>query len=489
LNGGKGSVYNRYKNPKILQDYLADLKHEKLEEYTRQGPEVTKLRAKAWEKYQEAIKDWVQMVDGVGQYEVYPPKEDSCEANLFKERQMSSKETATRLMHWNILADGLAGSGLALNNYAKSIEKQFAGPKEALVWEYRMWLILEEIAHYQPDLITLVELDGNQDLYNKDTEKKTKLEKMKPRNETLIHWLEQIGYDMEYKAKGSGYAEMGTGFFWRKDKFQPIASGGSALISTSFSKDTGGQIFSLMLFEGRSGNVNNKLAVCALHLQSDKDQEGEDKRWQQIQEALYALSFKPIDYIDEGFKPPIEPNILKEYAVIITGDFNAERTVSLGTSGLITPKVIQAVTKAGFFSLYKKDLPWTSWKKRPEGSTDKYTIDYVFGLKQTTGYHFFVKTVAVLEGVPDDQVDERILLPNWNSGSDHISLVVDFQIKKRDFQRLAYEDGKLMIGDYNFRIESVAGTIIAVLVFTFIGWKYLTPPKPRTEKSVPTTVE
>jgi len=482
-----GSHDNRYGNPKILQDYLKYLR-DKAEEVLSTAKD--NQRAKALKNYQLAHNDWVGMVKGNGGYIFSSPQESDCKANLFHTRKGLQKGKLSpnliRLMHWNILADGLAGSGLSIESYAKSLEKQFASPKEALVWEYRMWLILEEIAHYEPDLITLVELDGNQDLYKRDSSIKNRL----PDAKTLIWWLEKIGYDMQYKAREKGFTRMGTGYFWKKDKFTPITE---ELTWVPFSTNTGGQIFSLMRFEEKRkirGENKKKIAVCALHLQSDKDQEGEDNRFQQIQEALYALKYpkKPVNYKEWGFNPPTGDKNLKDYAVIITGDFNAENKSSCGKSGLITPIAVEQVKFAGFKSLYPKELPWTSWKKRPAGSLDKYTIDYVFGgvTQKSNTYSFNVW--SSLQEVPNKEVNS-ILLPNWKSGSDHISLVVDFLISSNSRSRLAYEDGKLMIGDYNFRIESVAGTIIAVLVFTFIGWKYLTPPKPRTEKSVPTTVE
>jgi len=73
---------------------------------------------------------------------------------------------------------------------------------------------------------------------------------------------------MDYKAKGSGFAEMGTGYFWKKDKLQPVTyfQNPTQLLSTTFSN--GKQVFSVMRFEQKKGAL--KLAVCALHLQSNK---------------------------------------------------------------------------------------------------------------------------------------------------------------------------------------------------------------------------
>jgi len=73
---------------------------------------------------------------------------------------------------------------------------------------------------------------------------------------------------MDYIAKGAGFAEMGTGYFWKKDKLQPVTyfKTPTQLLSKKFSNDK--QVFSVMRFEQKKGAL--KLAVCALHLESNK---------------------------------------------------------------------------------------------------------------------------------------------------------------------------------------------------------------------------
>jgi len=136
---------------------------------------------KAKETWDEATKDRTSMEGtSFGSYKFEKPTSKTtmqCSPNLFNSRvflnQLHHRDVnQVRVMHWNILADGLAGSSLAFNGLSKSLIKQFKSSKESLMWSYRQWLILEEIAHYEPDIITLVELDSNQDYYGKDTFKK-----------------------------------------------------------------------------------------------------------------------------------------------------------------------------------------------------------------------------------------------------------------------------------------------------------------------------
>eukprot|EP00759_Apiculatamorpha_spiralis_P048384 PhF_6_TR43614/c0_g1_i1/m.67002 len=55
-----------------------------------------------------------------------------------------------RVLHWNMLADGLAQSGQFLNT-----------PPENLTWENRRDAILNEIIQHDPDLVSLVECNHN----------------------------------------------------------------------------------------------------------------------------------------------------------------------------------------------------------------------------------------------------------------------------------------------------------------------------------------
>jgi len=228
-----GNILNRVGSSNILIDYLKYLMveaSEKVEELTKSRDKDDEELKSAKKKFKAATDDYEAMNDrGVGGYKFINPEKSDCGKNLFEEREftkiVNSQSDNLRLMHWNILADGLAGSSLALKGYAKSLNKQFVSPKECLEWKYRKWLILEEIAHYEPDIITLVELDGHQDYYLKDQERETPQKEVKrgaKKLEALQFYLNEIGYAMDYKAKDSKFAEIGTGYFWKFDKLEII---------------------------------------------------------------------------------------------------------------------------------------------------------------------------------------------------------------------------------------------------------------------------
>jgi len=467
--------------------------------------EDTAKNLKGFKEDHEAMEQ-----NGIGGYSFYSPI--LCNPNLFSKRKFVGNEleirseNQIRVMHWNILADALSGSGISLNQYKKSLEKQFASPKECLIWDYRKWLILEEIAHFNPDIITLVELDKGQDCYGRDVgNEPTKKGCTDP--QMLQYWLEKIGYDMEYRSKGKGFALHGTGIFWKRKKLDLVPKyskqSNSELISEQFANQTGKQIFSLMRFTSVQ-KKEVKLAVCAVHLQSDKEQKGEFNRAMQIWQAIYWLNYPRYNRelkrvwteMNVNKKPLRQPfydlterhNIMEEYPVILTGDFNAERKMGIDEKGSVyMPLAVSVPERAGFKSFYDEvnngDLPWTSWKKRPAGRTDKYAIDYIFGSKGKT------KGLAVLGEVPDDMVDENILLPNYESGSDHISLVVDFEIG--EFTE-AMTPGKIPKGEtvvntkgWNSSTIWIIGVAVAValVVFTMLCWMFAGPGKQSKDDS------
>jgi len=452
--------------------------------------------SEAWEARKKAIADytakkkkyddlqaaWDEGIEKnyVGKYTYHAPSEERCKGNLFGSRKFHHKveergDDQIRVMHWNILADGLSGSGLSLmEGYKTSLKKQFASPKECLKWDYRLWLILEEIAHYDPDIITLVELDRHHSTIANAEEYGGKVE------ESLQYWLQGLGYDMAYEGKKTGLAYHGTGFFWKTKILKPQGE-------EIYRKLVGGQLFGLMLFSLKNSKVDAKLAVCALHLDSKKETEGEEIRVNQMWNALYWLSDRKykaeleqtwydmkVDNQKEPEKRKWEalPVDMTNYPVIITGDFNAERKLSYDENGkIVQPGAVGVPYLAGFKSLYDEviggDLPWTSWKKRPAGRTDKYTIDYIFGSER-------IKSLGVLGEVPESEVDptpanpEGELLPNWNYGSDHISLVVDFEIVKGDPKR---EQTSLSDGWWILENPGKVAIAIAVVVITFLLWK------------------
>jgi len=326
---------------------------------------------------------------------------------------------------------------------------------------------------------------------------------------------------MVYKSKKTGITHHGTGFFWKKNKFDIIKIEKSTelikieeaklneieqsklteieksieseslkekAIWYNFNKDDGAQIFGVIGLKVKS--TEKKLAVCTLHLESKKETAGEKMRVNEVWDALYWLNHKKYtedlektwngmgiqlsaEEIPRSLKKLTKEDVMDEYPVIITGDFNAERKLSYDEKGnIVQPGAVGVPYLAGFKSLYDEvnrgDLLWTSWKKRPAGRTDKYTIDYIFGSDRIEG-------VNVLTGVPDTEVDPN-LLPNWNYGSDHISLVVDFEIVEGNPNRQETNSSE---GSWNWKVA--VPIAIAVVVISVILWKCWGPGNRRSK--------
>jgi len=300
--------------------------------------------------------------------------------NLCKTRTFFGKQLETRcmnqirVMHWNILANSLSGSN-------KRDEKSFDCPPECLPWNFRRWRILEEIAIYNPDIITLVELDEGEDLM-KD--------------------LGPLGYEMRF-AKKVGDSKDGTGIFWKSSQFQ-VFDDVLGPFNVEPPKDSSlrlSQVFHCVGFQPTNGGI--PFVVCGIHLKATKTQEGEGIRVAQIKDCIHR----------------IHSTFHSGYPVIICGDFNASRVPWKG----IKPMAVNVALKAGYKSCYEKVMghepDYTSWKTR-SGKTAKYTIDFLM----TKGN---ICPMAVLGMVPEDKVP-KFHFPNFQSASDHLSLVCDLEV-------------------------------------------------------------
>lgn len=82
------------------------------------------------------------------------------------------------------------------------------------------------------------------------------------------------------------------------------------------------------------------------------------------------------------------------------------------------------------------------------------------------------------------------LFPNYQSGSDHVSLVADFELVDAPEDFVYPEDRKDLaeVGSWWWWVAGVGGAI-AVVVITMICWKYAGPEKKRRAESSSTSVD
>jgi len=144
-------------------------------------------------------------------------------------------------------------------------------------------------------------------------------------------------------------------------------------------------------------NENMEFVIMATHLKSDKTEEGEKIRMEQVQCLFQEL-------ID-----------VRDIPIILCCDLNANPEKNKNG---YDPLCYEELKKVGFESVYvkgrKMEPVYTTFKKREHG-VDKHTIDYIF-----------VKNIPCqvthLLHIPHIEDNSSSLIPNWYYPSDHFAI-------------------------------------------------------------------
>lgn len=242
-------------------------------------------------------------------------------------------------------------------------------PNEALTWDYRKFLIVEEILQHQPDIICLQEVDHYSFL------------------EKVLGSVDYNGFFYPKPDSPCLYIEDNNGpdgcvIFYKKDKFEVlnfvkrilevwgVLSNQVAIVVSLKNKETGKEFcVATTHLKARNGALLSKL----------RNEQGND-----------LLKFVK--------------NVCGDLPVIMCGDFNAEPTEPIYKTILSYEPLqlssayadINIESKMQLFSRNKShselsienEPPYTTWKIREEGEVC-HTIDYVFYSKN----HFKVNCV------------------------------------------------------------------------------------------------
>jgi len=354
--------------------------------------------------------------------------------NLYETRRFHGQpfqnrgQNQYRVMKWNILGDKSSGYTEALTNQ----ENILACPRECLPWPYRRWQVLEEIATYNPDIITLVELDKGEDLLTdlsplgyelilvKKDFWKNNVEILNVQPKVTDNQESHLLCDIKDTAQGSVIeidncvtleektkSNNGSGIFWKTSKFDIIDQ---EILEASVEKtgkpgSTLRQVCNIVALKPRDGGT--AFVICCLHLEPTKWQEGENIRISQMDEVMQLLNRR----------------FIGKYPVMICADSKGSLVPMTDKDCKeIKPMAVNVAVDSALMSTYVQDLAedpnWTSWKTRA-GKKFKYTIDHIL-----VSDNFVPK--AVLGFVPEEMVPENHF-PN-RSARDHRSLICDFEV-------------------------------------------------------------
>ncbi|XP_029449915.1 nocturnin isoform X2 [Rhinatrema bivittatum] len=289
----------------------------------------------------------------------------------------SNRHHPIRVMQWNILAQAL---GEGKDNFIKC-------PMEALKWEERKYLILEEILTYQPDVLCLQEVDHYWD--------------------TFQPMLSRLGYQCTFLPKPwSPCLEVecnngpdGCALFFLQDRFQLVSS--SKLRLTARTLQTNQVAIAETLQCRETGRL---ICVVVTHLKARTG-------WERFRSAQGSDLLRNLQDITEGAKIPL----------IICGDFNAEPTEDVykhfASSSLNLNSAYKVLSVDG-----QSEPPYTTWNIRPSGESC-HTLDYIWYSQHALNVN------AALDLLTEEQIGPN-RLPSFNYPSDHMSLVCDFSFSE-----------------------------------------------------------
>jgi nocturnin len=294
-----------------------------------------------------------------------------------------------RVLQFNLLARGLS-SPPAYGGFVMS-------PAASLHFDrYRRYRLMEEILRFEPDVVTLEELDQYDDFFQPLMNKFGYDSLYQPKLDapTLSIWNEKM--KEEDKSHQIPYNSDGCAIFWRRD----ILDGVECNSMNYKSKD--GKPWSQVGVAVRLLNKKNKktFVVACTHLKSKPPHE--ERRVQQITQLLdHVFSMRLTD---------TEP-------LILTGDFNADPATRVATPNVYETTLARMDSTYKLF--YGEEPAFTTCKVRKNGESC-HTIDYIFvsnGVRVTS-----CLSMPTYESLPKERI------PTWSYPSDHLSIGADVNL-------------------------------------------------------------
>eukprot|EP00092_Neocalanus_flemingeri_P008352 GFUD01009006.1.p1 GENE.GFUD01009006.1~~GFUD01009006.1.p1 ORF type:complete len:302 (+),score=89.01 GFUD01009006.1:133-1038(+) len=281
------------------------------------------------------------------------------------------------VLQWNILAQTLGEVG----DFCLC-------PEEALGWDHRRQLLVQEILSHKADIVCLEEVDCFEELSSG----------LHPLGYAGIWVPKPVSPCLKFE-KNMG--PDGNAIFFSREKFSLIKSY-HHILRLEDGANTNSTVLICEVEHLKSGEV---ITILVTHLKAKESPEFIEERKNQSSDICKLVK---------------EIKIQKKTNIILAGDFNAS----------MEEPAYQLVRKAGMSSAYESVLgaepEYTTWKVRgqrgsPPESEKKRTIDFVFYDSDV------IKPAAVLQ-VPDEAEIGPGRLPNMEFPSDHMLLVVKFDI-------------------------------------------------------------
>ncbi|XP_041845352.1 nocturnin [Melanotaenia boesemani] len=298
-----------------------------------------------------------------------------------------------RVLQWNILAQAL---GEGKDGFIRC-------PLEALNWDERKYLILEEILTYRPDILCLQEVDHYYD--------------------TFQPIMASLGYHGSFLAKPwspcldveQNNGPDGCALFYRRSRFTLEST--SRLRLSAMMLPTNQVAIVQTLTCRLSGR---RLCVAVTHLKARSG-------WERLRSAQGADLLQSLRSITSRGGGGLSEPSSGTTPLIVCGDFNAEPSEDVYRRFVSSPLGLDSAYK--LLSCDGQTEPaYTTWKIRPSGESCS-TLDYIW-------YSQKALSVESLLDIPTEDQIGPDRLPSYHYPSDHLSLLCDISFKEEPHRLL-----------------------------------------------------
>ncbi|KAG4071499.1 hypothetical protein HA402_011653 [Bradysia odoriphaga] len=307
-----------------------------------------------------------------------------------------SSPNHVRVLQWNVLSQSLGQSN---DGFVRC-------PEEALTWECRKYLIIQEIVQTDPDVVCLQEVDHFKFLQSVlATQQYEGIFYPKP-DSPCLYISENNGPD-------------GCAIFFKKNKFELVNYDTRILEVWRVQSNQVAIGVNLKVLE-----TGKEFTVCTTHLKARKgallsklrNEQGKDL----LRFAQHIADVKPIIMCGDFNAEPSEPvykTILEHKSLGLSSAYSD----LIAALGVHLPKPVECESHDDDDSdtVDNHEPPYTTWKIREDGEVC-HTIDYVF-------YSQDKLKVNNCLMFPQDNEIGRDRTPSFRYPSDHFSLVCDFE--------------------------------------------------------------
>ncbi|XP_071314757.1 nocturnin [Trachinotus anak] len=291
-----------------------------------------------------------------------------------------------RVMQWNILAQAL---GEGKDGFVRC-------PLDALKWQERKYLILEEILTYQPDILCLQEVDHYYD--------------------TFQPIMASLGYHGSFLPKPwspcldveQNNGPDGCALFYRHSRFSLQATAHLRLSAMMLPTN---QVAIVQMLNCRV--TGRQLCMAVTHLKARNG-------WERLRSAQGADLLQRLRSITSrgGSQSEVVSAIVP---LVVCGDFNAEPSEDVYRRFSSSPLGLNSAYKL-LSSDGQTEPAYTTWKIRPSGESCS-TLDYIW-------YTHDALSVDCLLDIPTEEQIGPDRLPSYHYPSDHLSLLCDISFRE-----------------------------------------------------------